>query len=216
MHALTQRLKATTKLQRVLAGVLGVYLIWANIEVTRTIDAGWVADFHDPRAAVGAAEAVFVGRVVAQVGETSTTPIGVPQTQFQVEVVESIKSVRKVDPKGFDSLPANPVALPNVITIDQYGGHIRDLTGKRVEMLMDDQHLLLPGQTYLLVTAYDADHDWYHVLPEGAVQLDSEDKQKVTVEKFKKAKKEEIPLTKKNVFGNGVDTPDPPLPSPSN
>ena len=217
MQVLTQRLKATTKLQRFLAVVLGVYLIWANIEVTRSAHGAWAADFDNPRVAVGAAQAVFVGRVVEQVGEASTSPIGIPQTQFQVEVLDTVKSVRKVDPNAFESLPANLEALPRLVTIDQYGGHTRDVTGKRVEMLMDDQHLLVPGQTYLLVATYNADHNWYHVLPAGAVLLDNEDIKKATVEKFKKAKTEEIAFIKKSVFGDKVDTvdtPDPPLTTP--
>jgi hypothetical protein len=85
--------------------------------------------------------------------------------------------------------------LPNIVTVDQYGAHIRDDLGKQIELLMNEQHLLVPGQTYLLVLTYNADQNWYHVLPEGAVLLDSKGKKEATVEKFNKAKQEEIPLT---------------------
>lgn len=208
MNRITRVLTTRTLLCLML---LGGYLVWANIEQTRSAHAGWVADFHDPRQLVGAASAVFVGRVIEQTGTMSVGQF--PQTQFEVEVLDQVKSVRKVNPRAWESLPAQPAPLPQRVIVDQYGGHIREITGKRTQLLMDDQHLLLPGQIYLLATAYDPDHNWYHVLPAGAVLLDSADKHKHTLEKFKKAKKEEIPLTRAGI-GGGVDTPDPPLTTP--
>jgi hypothetical protein len=184
--------------------LLGGYLVWANIAQVRIAHGGWIADFNDPRQLVGTAEAVFVGRVIEQVGEArSTNPF--PRTQFKVEVLQSIKSVRKLNPHSFDSLPAEPAPLADVVTVDQYGGYTRDQTGKLTLVLMDGQHLLVPGQTYLFATAFDPEQNWHHVIPEGAVPAGSEDKLKTVVEKFKKAKSEEIPF---KLEKKGDDTPD--------
>lgn len=187
--------------------LLAGYTVWANSEQVRSASGGWVTDFNEPRKLVGYADAVFVGRVIEQVNEDeSHTPF--PQTQFRVEVVDSIKSVKKLDSKSIESDKTKPAKLPDVVMVDQYGAHIRDNTGKRTLLLMDEQPLLIPGQTYLLVTSFDAEQNWYHVLPEGAVSIDSADKRKAILEKFKKAKNEEIFFTLKDVQGKEGDTPD--------
>lgn len=198
-------LRPSTSLSLFLTVLLVTYLIWANTTRTISADGGWIADFNDPRQLVGAADAVFVGRVAEQVGVDETdTPF--PQTQFRVEVVDTVKSVRRVNPQVFGSLPANPTVLPNVVVVDQYGAQFRDNLGRKTEVLMGGQHLLVPGQTYLFATAYDSEQNWYHVLPQGAVLLDRENGG-TAVERFKKAKKEEIPLTLESLTRDGPPNP---------
>jgi hypothetical protein len=185
--------------------LLGGYVVWANTAQVRSAHGGWIADFNDPRQLVGAAQAVFVGRVVEQSGQEEDYP-HFPRTQFKVEALHAIKSVRKLDPNSIESLPAEPAPLPDVVTVDQYGGYTRNPTGKLTLALMDGQHLLVPGQTYLLATAYDPERNRYHVLPHGAVPADDEDQLRAVMEQYNKAKREEIPFTMRN---QGIDTPDP-------
>ena len=183
--------------------LLGAYLAWANIEQVTRVHGSWVTDFHDTTRLVGYAEAVFVGRVVEQVQEIDDKPL--PHTQFKVQVLQPIKATRKVNPRSIESEQV-PNPLADIVVVDQYGGHIRDNTGKRTLVLVDDQPLLVPGQTYLLATAYDQDQDWYHVLPVGAISIDDAGELVAVVDKFKKAKNKQVLFKLDN---KGVDTADP-------
>lgn len=88
-------------------------------------------DVKDKRQLVGFASHVFVGRVTRQVGTegapTSRPGYTMPQTQFAVEVVDTIKG-----------------RLIGTVTVNQDGGE-RD----GVLVLMENDPLLVPGQTYL-------------------------------------------------------------------
>jgi hypothetical protein len=185
-----------------------VYLAWANTLQIRSAHGGWITDFNDPRKLIGVAEAVFVARIIEQAGTDSTSPF--PQTQFKAEVLQTIKSVQRINPKSFESLPAKQVPLPQIIIVDQYGGEVREITGKRTLVLMENEPLLVPGQIYALATAYDPDNNWYHVLPHGVMPIQTPDRQATVVTDLLRAKQAEIPFT----FPGGEDTPDLPANGP--
>ena len=161
-------------------------------------------EVKDERQLVGASESVFVGRVLEQVG-TSKMPgtggIGVPTTQFCVRVKEVIKG-----------------DLRGVVTVSQPGGYVeyaadRDYPDRGVEkgqrirelILFAQTPLLQDGQEYVFVTGPDS-RQGYHaigVLPYGAVPLEGKDEKQRgdVVERFKKAKKEQIDPRKQRVSG---------------
>ncbi len=154
----------------------------------REANGSMVTDFSDRRRLVGFADAVFVGRVVGQVGnqgiETSAPGTTIAQNQFRVEVLRTIKSVRRVAANQIQSLPANPVSLPDAVIVNQYA---RGVNG---------QGLLVPGRTYLLAATYDHEKRQYDLLGTryGLVPADDAKARAAAVQAFLEAKANEIPL----------------------
>jgi len=175
----------------VVALLVGAYIVWISIPATRQVEGSWVTDFSDRRKLVGYADAVFVGRVIERTEEVAD--LRWPSTRFRVEVLEVIKSTRRLDPSKLDSEPSRQISLPSSVIVDQYGGYTRDLSGKLVKVVFDGQELLEPGRTYVLATSYDADRSWYHVLPMGAVPADDAAARDQAVDSFRRAAAEQIP-----------------------
>ncbi len=172
-----------------------VYLLWANDEVVRSAQGGSVVDTSDPRRLVGYSDAVFVGRVIEQVGSVEPADNPFPRTQFRVQVLQSIKAARRVNNQA-ESLPSEPAPLPDVVVVDQYGGHTRNAAGKEMLLLMNDVPLLKPGQAYLLATRYSEEGNWYHVLESNhaAVPIGDAAELAALVESFTAANREQIPF----------------------
>ncbi len=98
----------------------------------------YAANYADDNILMGSSHNVFVGKVIAQVGDKELA--GSPTTQFSVEVISNIKG-----------------DLKDTIVVNQLAGY-RD----GVLYLMDeDGKLLVPGSTYLFATRYNAEDDTY-------------------------------------------------------
>ncbi len=174
--------------------LVAAYLAWWNMEVVRSAEGAFDFDVGDPRRLVGFSDAVFVGRVVDQVGSSAPADDPFPRTQFRVQVLRGIKSVRRSEGQ-VNSLPSEPTVLPDSVVVDQYGGYERDSTGKQVLWLMNGVPLLEPGKTYLLATRYNRENDWYHLSEgeEGVIPLSDAQDLSSVVEKFERARSEQIP-----------------------
>lgn len=112
-------------------------------DVTRA-EAAYVIDVEDPRQVAGFADAIFVGTVVEQVA--TTTRIAIPETQFTVDVSEVL---------------AGEVA--DTVVVNQQGG-VDPSTGETV--LLEEDPLIQVGRTYLLATRYNAELDFYTLVPQ--------------------------------------------------
>lgn len=134
-------------------------------------------DVSDKRRLVGFASNVFVGRVGEQVGTegvpTSKPGYTAPQTQFSVEVLDNIKGL-----------------VAGKVTVNQHGGY-RD----GVLVVMEGDHLLVPGQTYLFVTRLNAEHGWYTIVAPAVadVQITDAAHLATVVAEFRDAHRREIP-----------------------
>jgi hypothetical protein len=133
---------------------LGMHANIIRLPLMRSIEAQWLSGLDDDRVLMGAAHNVFVGKVVRQVANVNTD-IG-PFTRFEVAVVDNIKG-------DFGSTEM----------IMQQGGY-RD----GILYVVEEDPLLVPGSTYLLVsrTGLDGTQTW-HVLNgyPGARKLISQD-----------------------------------------
>ncbi len=108
-------------------------------------------DPTDDRALANYATDIFVGDVLGQTGAsgapTSATGQEVPQTQFAVDVVQTIKG----DAVG-------------VVTVNQVGGFD---THARQMMLLDGDALLRPGASELFLVSYIPAREWYQIVAAG-------------------------------------------------
>ncbi|MGG0185121.1 hypothetical protein [Bacillus rhizoplanae] len=128
-----------------------------------------IGDFKDKRQLVGAAQNVFIGKVIKKSGDKRLSEL--PETQFQIEVLDNIKG-----------------HLKGTITVNQQGGKKEDQLH-----LVEGDRLLTPGETYLFATRYLKEEDWHTLIPNyGDVQITSEDQKGKLVKEFRKAQKEEI------------------------
>ncbi|MBA2362333.1 MAG: hypothetical protein H0V86_02235 [Chloroflexia bacterium] len=168
------------------------YLGWANDPVVRSAHISPVIDPSDLRRLVGFSDAVFVGRVVEEIGHDVPEDAPFPRTQFRAEVVATIKARRRVN-QQLESEPSVAAPLGSWVTVDQYGGYSRDPSGKQVLELMEGMPLLVPGEMYLLSTRYDPVTDRYHVLEmqAAAILLDADAKAKI--DQYEAAKSDEVP-----------------------
>ena len=133
----------------------------------------WSFDHKDIRKVVGASTHIFVGRVVAVVGNKGIPTSGpgnefIPRTQFSVEVLENIKG-----------------DLSGTVTVNQMGGS--DVSGTVVVMKGDT--LLEVGETYLLATWHSSDDGWHSIVAEGYgnVKVEDADKRSREVERYRSA-----------------------------
>jgi hypothetical protein len=108
----------------------------------------WIADFSNDQYAVGFAHNVFVGKVVAQVGNKSSTPF--PKTQFTTEVIYNIKG-----------------NLSGVVVVSQNAGYRDGVLRVMGDVLRpggeDGGYLLESGVTYLFAALGPDKEGWYHL-----------------------------------------------------
>ena len=139
--------------------------------VSPRMTSSWSFDQSDIRKVVGVSSHIFVGRVVAEVGNEGIPTSGgdtVPRTQFSVEVLENVKG-----------------ELSGTVTVNQMGG--ADDGG--INVALEGDTLLEVGRTYLLATWYSSDDNWYSIVAEGYGNVQVEDAQTRTreVERFRAA-----------------------------
>lgn len=159
-------------------------------------------EVRDERQLAGAADNVFVGRVVERIG-TEELPIlpsdsdalpGVPETRFRVEVERNLKG-----------------NLGGVVEVSQDGGRVDYVAdrgadkGNHVEALVVVEHdpLMSPGQRYVFVTTRDQQRGHNQIVAPGygnvpAGEGPEEKRLRPLVEKFAGAIDEQIdPETKR-------------------
>ena len=143
-----------------------------------TLIGEWSFDQTDIRKVVGVSSHIFVGRVVAVVGNEGVPTSGpgnnsIPQTQFSVEVLENIKG-----------------ELTGTVTVNQMGG-VNDVG---IIVKLEGDTLLEVGRTYLLATWYNSDSGWYSIVAEGYgnVQVENAQKWSREVERFQSAIEHQI------------------------
>ncbi|MCM6772009.1 hypothetical protein NDR87_03050 [Nocardia sp. CDC159] len=118
---------------------------------TRVVEPSWAFDPGDQRQLAGWADAVFVGTVMEKSGTDSRMP-ALPETQFRVKVVETLKG--------------NPTES---VTVNQQGGYV---AGKGELVLVYNDQMISVGKSYLFATRYLAEKNWYTVAPRiGDVEL---------------------------------------------
>lgn len=136
-----------------------------------TVHSDNAVDTSDDRRLVGLADNVFVGRVLAREGQTDE--LAMPETQFRVEVVTTIKG-----------------SLAGTVTVNQFGG-----TADGRTVLLEDDELLEPGQTYLLATRTRADRGWETVVAQhGKVKVRGPEHGRQLEARFADARAREIPF----------------------
>jgi hypothetical protein len=111
-------------------------------------EALYATDVSDPRQLAGITENVFVGRVVS-FNETHYPDL-IPETLFTVEVLDNIKGELKAE-----------------VVVNQQGGHWQaDENGNPGELhLVNEDAMLIVGQTYLFATLPDAEGQWHTLVP---------------------------------------------------
>jgi hypothetical protein len=128
-----------------------------------------IVDFSDDRQLAGAVDNVFIGKVITQIATTIIDED--PETQFSVEVLDNIKG-----------------SLGSKVTVNQFGG----LSGD-VMLLVGDDGLLKPGQTYLFASRLYKERGWQTLVPTyGDLVVADATQRARLVERFKKATAEQI------------------------
>lgn len=142
--------------------------------VVREAHANFIDDFSDKKKLVGATDNVFLGKVVEHAGAKSLD--GGPETQFTVEVITNVKG----------NLSGN-------VLVNQQGGYIENEAGETELLLIEDDQLLVPGETYLFATRYLESENWHTVVPAfGDIKVDSDAKKSDLVKAFKEAYKNQV------------------------
>lgn len=133
-----------------------------------------VADFNDDRQLSGAVHNIFVGKVISRVGDKKLG--SVPETQFEVEVIQNIKG-----------------DLNGSIKVNQEGGYIeKDL------LLVENDNLIEEGKKYLFATRYLPNEDWHTAVSKyGKLEIKSKEDHRKLIERFTKAYKDEVKLFEK-------------------
>jgi len=139
--------------------------------VIRTVQTSHAFDVTDPQRLVGWADNVFIGKVIKMSGTSEER--GMLETQFKVEVAESIKG-----------------ELQGEVTVNQQGGY----EGKKLILVENDQ-LLKEGESYLFISRKNEEHDFHTVVPVyGDILINSEAHKEELLTKYEKAYQEEIPF----------------------
>ncbi|MCM3574161.1 hypothetical protein M3172_13275 [Mesobacillus subterraneus] len=142
--------------------------------VVREAHANFIDDFSDKRKLVGATDNVFIGKVIEQAGSKSLD--GGPETQFTVEVISTVKG-----------------KLSGEVLVNQQGGYLENEEGETELLLIEDDQLLVPGETYLFATRYLESENWHTVVPAyGDIKIDSEAKKSEIMKAFKEAYKNQV------------------------
>lgn len=183
--------------------IVALAAVWAAVGIapddgvkfagTAPIQSSEVAWAADERFVVGAADDVFVGRVLRVQDDLTTSPtssLPQPQSQFAVEVQRNIKG-----------------KINGTVTVNQGGGFVeysadRDYPeadvqkGDRVRQLgvVNEVPLLEPGREYLFVTTYDNKNGWHEFVSPGLARLEVEDRaqREALVENFEEAEREQV------------------------
>ena len=104
---------------------------------------------------VCAAHNIFFGQVIRESGNTKQDG-GAPQTQYEVEVLETLKG-----------------DLSGRVTVNQEAGFYDDGMEHHVE---DEDYFLEAGKSYFFATRTSSRHGWHTVVPHyGDVKLDVAD-----------------------------------------
>lgn len=107
-----------------------------------------VADLTDDRQLVGLADDVFVASVVRERGGTIGEPL--PETQFDVQVVEAIKGT-----------------LAGEVVVSQQGG----ADGEGNTVVVNDDRPLTVGRTYLFASLTNDATGWHTLIPVHGTRL---------------------------------------------
>ncbi len=125
------------------------YQYHPNPGSTYQIHLVYPADYSNDAILMGASHNVFVGKVIAMVGNNDF--VGNPATQFSVEVIENIKG-----------------DLKDTVVVNQSGGY----RNGALYLMEENGALMIPGDTYLLSTRYDPEGNYYTLNPhENASKL---------------------------------------------
>jgi hypothetical protein len=139
--------------------------------VIKTVEYSNTFDVSNPNLLVGWADSVFIGKVVEQSGTKALD--GLPETQFKVEVVETIKG-----------------DLTGTVTVNQQGGY----DGNEL-ILVENDSMLTKGKSYLFVTKYLKEENWHTLVPVyGDIKITSDTHRQELLEKYQKAYKEQVPV----------------------
>lgn len=136
------------------------------------VEVSFVSDFHDARRLAGFVDNVFIGRVVQQTATHS--PDGqLPETLFNVEVLNSLKGT-----------------LTGTIAVNQQGGFSE---AENALIIMENDALLTPGNTYLFATRTGGEGRWHTLVPGfGDIQIKNDTDRDALVKKLQQAIKEQI------------------------
>ena len=138
--------------------------------IITTIENSQAFDVSDTPTLVGWADNVFIGKVNKQNGEKSLD--GIPETQFEVEVLNNIKG-----------------ELNGVIKVNQQGGYKGDEL-----ILIEGDQILQEGKEYLFVTKFLEIENWYTLVPVyGDILISSDAEKDRLIKKFTNAYKAETP-----------------------
>lgn len=140
-------------------------------------------DPSDERKLMGESTDVFFGRIIEQVGsegaQTSAPGFEKPQTQFAVEVGETIKG----DATG-------------TVTVNQAAGYEDDGHADHKHLtLVEGDELLEPGQEYLLYTIYSEREGWYNLTVPAApthVPINSQEERAKEEKEAREAKQNQV------------------------
>jgi hypothetical protein len=139
--------------------------------VIQTVQTSHAFDVTDPQRLVGWADNVFIGKVIKMSGTSEER--GMLETQFKVEVAESIKG-----------------ELQGEVTVNQQGGY----EGKKL-ILVENDKLLKEGESYLFISRKNEEHDFHTVVPVyGDILINSEAHKEELLTKYEMAYQEEIPF----------------------
>lgn len=139
--------------------------------IIKTIEYSNSFDVSETNKLVGWADSVFIGRVVEQSGSKSID--GFPETQFKVEVLQSIKG-----------------DLTGTVTVNQQGGY----EGNQLTLIENDS-LLEEGKSYLLVTKYLEDENWHTLVPVyGDIEIQNENQKQELINKYQTAFENQVPV----------------------
>lgn len=121
----------------------------SEVKKIRYVEQLYAADFSNDQILVGASHNIFIGRVIAKIGNKERG-IG-PETQYQVEVLHSLKGDLT------DYVTLNQRGGFSDGTLYVYGDEEKDTTPEDG----DSEYLLTPGYTYLFATRFNETENWH-------------------------------------------------------
>jgi hypothetical protein len=137
----------------------------------QNIQGSYAFDITDHKQLVGWADNVFIGKVIETEGTSNED--GMLETLFQVEVAENIKG-----------------QLQGRIIVNQQGGY----EGNKLLLVENDQ-LLMEGESYLLVSRHNNQHGWHTIVPVyGDILISDESHRDELINTFKSAYENEVPF----------------------
>lgn len=168
---LEKRINVAIMIAIMVALISTALVVYNNYFNPKTIymQPSFITDVGDDKNLAGVSDNIFVAKITGQTGTKALSKH--PETQYSAEVIENIKG-----------------SLKGTITINQTGGH----RGSRLYIVKGD-NIIEEGKTYLFAARYNAQEDWYTVVPiYGKLIINNDTDNKNLVDRFKKAYKEEI------------------------